>query len=187
MENKEIWKQCTEVEEWEVSNLGRVRSKSRFVRNNMNGGKRFIKEHILKQRNNSRGYKQVTRVYRVDEPHSGGRIKTYLVHRLVAKAFIPNPDNLPCINHRDERKYNNCVDNLEWITVHDNLMWGTRGERQVRSNPLAKRIRCIETGRIYESQRSAGKDIGINYQYIGKILRNNDKLKTAGGYHWEYE
>ena len=58
-----------------------------------------------------------------------GKLKNEKIHRLVAKAFIPNPDNLPEVNHIDENKYNNCVDNLEWCSVKYNRNYGTRYQR----------------------------------------------------------
>lgn len=66
-----------------------------------------------------------------------GKRKFYKVHRLVAQAFIPNPDNLPEVNHKDENKHNNCVDNLEWCDVKYNRNYGTRNER-IKNTILSK-------------------------------------------------
>ena len=90
---------------YQVSNLGRVRSL---------GNDKTRKERILKPKINNKGYLQVILC-------KNGKVKTFLVHRLVATAFIPNPDNLPVVNHRDENPLNNCVDNLEWCTQKYNV------------------------------------------------------------------
>ena len=105
----EIWKPVVGYEGlYEVSNFGRVRSLRR--------------NKILKLKNEVDGYIRVTLC-------NGGTEKLYQVHRLVAQAFIPNPDNLPQINHKDEVKSNNIVTNLEWCTVHYNNTYGTRLQR----------------------------------------------------------
>ena len=109
---KEIWKPVKDYEEsYEVSNYGNVRSVDRMVKC-LNGFEKR-KGKVLKQSKNSSGY-YVVNLSR----------KSKLVHRLVAEAFIPNPNNLPIINHKDENPSNNNVDNLEWCTYRYNNMYG---------------------------------------------------------------
>ena len=113
------------TEEWEdiegyenlyqVSNMGRVKSLG-------NGKSNKSKLKIMKTNLNHKGYPMISLC-------KDGKNKGYSVHRLVAKAFIPNPDNLPQVNHIDENKENNCVDNLEWCTNEYNHNYGTRIER----------------------------------------------------------
>ena len=66
-----------------------------------------------------------------------GKSKKALVHRLVAEAFLENPENLPCINHKDENKLNNCVDNLEWCTIAYNNCYGDRLKRVSEANKIS--------------------------------------------------
>lgn len=104
----EIWKDIEGFEGlYQVSNLGRVKC----VEHKCPGrhGLRTVKEHLMTQVKGSKGYFYVA-LSNMD------RGRTFTVHRLVAKAFIPNPENLPCVNHKDEDKFNNNVDNLEWCT-----------------------------------------------------------------------
>ena len=127
------------------------------------------------------------------------KFKSELVHRLVAKAFIPNPDNLPCINHKDEDKLNNCVDNLEWCDHKYNDNYGTRNKRvsKTKTNNTynMKPIICVETKTVYPTMWEASRQTGINIQNIsmccrGTIYSKRDgytKRHTAGGYHWKYE
>ena len=116
--NEEIWKPIEGYEGlYEVSNTGRVRSIDRYDSRN-----HFRRGRILKLSYDTVGYLIVGL-------HSNGKKKTYLVHRLVAPAFIPNPDNLPQVNHRDEDKTNNRVENLEWCDSKYNLSYGTRNIR----------------------------------------------------------
>lgn len=124
--NTEIWKTIKNYENYEVSNFGNVRKKSNNFR--------------MKLFSNNEGYIQVNLGYKKDENgnyltriNKNGEEKRVcyvpLVHRLVAEAFIPNPKNLPEVNHKDENKANNCVENLEWCSKTYNLNYGTRNKK----------------------------------------------------------
>ena len=120
---EEIWKPVKGFEGYyEVSNLGRVRSIDRVVVDNVRNCERLLKGKILIQRDNSNGYKGVM----FCKEH---KLYNKYVHRLVAEAFIPNQDDLPQVNHKDEDKSNNRVDNLEWCTSFYNNEYGTRKKR----------------------------------------------------------
>lgn len=139
--------------------------------------------------------------------------KNFLVHRLVALAFISNPNNLLQINHKDENKMNNCVDNLEWCNAKYNCNYGTRVERAkpkiIKANKgkhysintefkkgqqawnkgintyyLAKKIKCLELNKIYNSISEASKDLGLLAQNIQRSCKTNYK---TGGYSFKYE
>lgn len=113
---EEIWKDIEGYEGlYQVSNLGKVKS--------LNYNK-TAKSELLKLRKNTNGYTRVVL-------YKNRKAKDYQVHRLVAEAFIPNPNNYPIINHKDENKTNNRVDNLEWCTYLYNNTYGTTIERAV--------------------------------------------------------
>ena len=115
----EVWKDVVGYEQYyEVSNQGRVRSKSRTV-HGMNEWE--MEGRVLRQANSGRYWQVYLCV--------NGKGKSKSVHRLVAEAFIPNPDNLPEVNHKDENRYNNHIDNLEWCTHKYNVNYGTRNQR----------------------------------------------------------
>lgn len=107
---------------YEVSNLGRIRTIPHEYYGK-SGKKRRVEEHIKATRLSPTGYRMINVRY-------NGKHYTFKVHRIVASAFIPNPDNLPEVNHKDENKSNNCVNNLEWCTHQYNTAYGTRGKRQ---------------------------------------------------------
>ena len=114
----EVWKTISEASNFMVSNYGRVKSLGRKVRYvHAKTGKehfRLTQDVILKEFNSKYGYKTV--LIRCDD----GRKRNLMTHRLVAKAFIPNPENHPVVNHKDGNRINNHVDNLEWCTVQYN-------------------------------------------------------------------
>ena len=164
---EEIWKEIDD--RYSVSNLGRVK------------GNYANKERILKPFYNHDGYLMV------DIRHPQTR-KSVSVHRLVAMAFIPNPDNLKEVNHKDENKTNNCVENLEWCDTKYNCNYGTRNER--KGINCRKSICSVDKdGKItyYGSRMEASELTGINDTSISKALSGNaSRNKTAGGMLWFY-
>lgn len=113
---------------------------------------------------------------------NNGYRKNYYVHRLVAEAYIDNPNNLSTVNHKDENRTNNCVDNLEWLSRLDNLNYGTRGERSCISN--SKKVLCVELKKVFDSVNSAATALNLHQPNISACCKG--RLKTTGGYHWEY-
>lgn len=141
----------------------------------------YYSKSFIYQRTNGKGYKQV-RLRR------NGEQKLYSVHRLVAMTYIPNPDNLPEVNHLDENKENNCVSNLEWCTHIENMTSGTCKQRWIKTqqntHPNKKAVICIETNIVYSSMKEAQRETGIDNVLISKAC--NHKKETAGGFHWEF-
>lgn len=102
-----------------------------------------------------------------------GKVKQFKVHRLVAEAYIPNPNNFSQVNHKDENKNHNWINNLEWCDAKYNVSYS-----------LGLKIKCVETNKIYESIRAAAKEMNLDNSSIAKACKG--KLKTCGGYHWRY-
>lgn len=139
---------------------------------------------ILKAGKNKQGYMCVVLA-------KDGKCKTYKVHRLVASAFIPNPQNLPSINHKDENKTNNNVNNLEWCTHKYNLNYGTAIERRsktIKESPIKQRKSVLQLslqGNIiaeYRSIKEAAEETGIDRRQISRAI--NHVGKQAQGYLW---
>lgn len=164
---KEYWKPVVEYEGlYMVSNWGRVKS----MNYNHSG-----KERILKPGTNDRGYLYV-------ELWKNNKRKRYRIHRLVAQAFIPNPDNLPMINHKDECKTNNIVSNLEWCDAQYNNTYGTRIEKC--SKPILQYKLDGTFVREWSSAIQAEREGGFDSVCISKCCKA--KIKKHKGFIWRY-
>ena len=163
----EIWTKIKEYPDYMISNMGRVKSV------------KFGREKILKTGYSRGGYIAIVLC-------KNGIQKTHRVHRLVATHFIPNPNNLPQVNHKDENPCNNCVDNLEWGDAKYNCNYGNRTSKQSKalSIPIIQYDKKGNFIKKWESIREAGRKLGIFYQSINACLKG--KVKTAGGFKWYY-
>ena len=114
--------------------------------------------------------------------HKDGKLRTIEIHRLVAEAYIPNPDNLPQVNHKSEIKTENFVGNLEWCSSKYNMNYGSRIQRAVAK--CKKPVYCVELNKAFESIKQAAEELGVHAQSISACL--NGRQKTTGGYHFKY-
>ena len=168
----EVWKPVVGYEGlYEVSNIGRVRSI-----NFRNSGK----AKVMSPSFNTWGY-LIVDLRKNNKRHS------YTVHRLVALAFIPNPDNLPEINHKNEIKYDNTVENLEWCTRKYNINYGTAIKR--RSIKIGKPIVQLDNNGNVVKKWESGLVASRYYQIDRSGIYNclHGKQKTCKGFVWKYE
>lgn len=142
---------------------------------------------MLKPKEHKNGYLMV-------QLWKDGKVKLCLVHRLVAKAFIPNPDNLPCVNHKDEDKHNNCWLNLEWCDATYNTNYGTRNERVAKAmtnrKAQSKAVLQInkdtnEVIKEFPSTHQVERELGFANTNISKCCLG--RLNQAYGYYWRYK
>lgn len=117
--------------------------------------------------------------------------KIFKIHRLVANAFLPNKKALPCVNHKDENKENNNVDNLEWCTyLYNNTYGNSKPINNLKNGApkLRKKVYMFSRNGSFIAEfcsvRDAGRRTGINQSNITKCC--NGKVKSAGGYYWSY-
>lgn len=102
--------------------------------------------------------------------------KLRAVHRLLAQAYIPNPNNLPIVNHKDENKFNNSLDNLEWCDHSYNRAWSQ-----------GKQVECIETGEIFQTVTAAAKAYGVSASTISNNCHGiNKDIKKLPGLHFSF-
>lgn len=169
----EEWREVPCNSNYEVSNTGRVRrigSKSDRIPND------------------SKGYLAVGL-------YANGKGSTKRIHRLVAEAFIPNPDNKPEINHKDGNRYNNSSSNLEWVTKRENCRhawdnnligpsYGMRGKTNPNGGRKGKPFKIVETGEVFNTLEECEQAIDGNNRHINDCLRG--RQRTHRGYHFEY-
>lgn len=174
---KEIWK---DIPGWEglyqVSNTGKVKSLNYH---------NTSEENYIKPEKIRRGY------LRVGLSKNNKKIR-YLVHRLVAEAFIPNPNNYPQVNHKDENPVNNSVDNLEWCDAKYNANYGKRAKRisqtMIDTLPSRKPVIMYDINdkpiRTFQSVSEASRFIGAPVGNISACC--NSKRHTCLGYKWKF-
>ena len=131
----------------------------------------------------------------------GEKMRTIFVHKLVADAFIPNPNKRPQINHINEIKTDNRVENLEWCTAYENMHHGSCMSRMMETNrqknnaslrdgefmlcnKVVRPVRCVETGEIFPDAAKAAQKLGLKRNHINDCCRG--KRNKHGGLHWEY-
>lgn len=161
----EIWKVIEGWERYEVSNKGRIRNSET--------------EMILKIRPDKEGYLMVTL--------SINNVRTTKkVHRLVAGAFIENPNKLPQVNHKDGNHANNNVENLEWCTSSQNHYHAYRvlGRKPSMPERKGRPVLCVETNAIFKNTVEAGKSVNGFAGPLSSVCRG--KRITYKGMHWKY-
>ena len=165
------WHKIKGFESYEVSNTGKIRR---------NGHEKAVTDY--------NGY------YHVDLYRNGKRI-TKRINRLVAETFIPNPLNLPEVNHKDGNKHNNSVNNLEWVTKSENMKhafrsglakpsYGMLGKKNPNAGRKGKPFRIVETNEIFKTSLECEKKKGLNNRHINDCLKG--RQKTHRGFHFEY-
>lgn len=184
---KEIWKDIAFTDgKYSVSNLGNVRRNECYTRvkpyNNRTNVINHYKERILVPYKSCDNYLVVS--LRVKDKST-----PFKVHRLVAETFIPNPDILPCVNHKDENVFNNNVNNLEWCDYKYNANYGTRNIRISESMPNKKRVLQLslnnEPVKVWDSLTQASKAYKANTtSYISRVCKG--QRKSYKGYCWKY-
>lgn len=180
----EVWKDIRGYEGfYQSSTFGRVRSLDRWVKC-PNGSIRCCKGKILKPVTNKYGYLKVGL-------WKNGKVKNFLVHRLVAEAFLPNPENLPCVNHKDENKLNNNVNNLEFCDCKYNINFGTRTEKVIAKNTNGKLSKKVlqytldgQFVREWKSIRECGRN-GFIQQAVAACCQG--KRKKHKDFIWKYK
>lgn len=176
----EIWKDIIGYENlYQGSNWGRVKSLERI---DCIGHHR--KERILKPVPDKDGYLRVGL-------RKNNKRKNFLVHRLVAQAFLDNPNNLPEVNHRDENPQNNFVSNLEWCSAKYNSNFGTRNKRIIAKNTNGKRSKKVyqytldgQFVREWESTKECGRN-GFDQGHVAECCRG--ERKTHKDFIWKYK
>lgn len=177
----EIWKDIKNYKGlYQVSNIGRVKSLD-HIRQNRDGLTCISKGKLLNPGKDNKGYMIVVL-------SKNGKTKTYRIHRLVAESFIDNPNNYKCVNHKDENKANNNIDNLEWCTYKYNNNYGTKPQKiskgnSKKVNQYDKELNFIKQ---WGSMAEAEKKLNIKRASVNISACCKNKLKSAYGYVWRY-
>lgn len=176
LKQQEIWKDIDGYEGlYQISNLGNVKSLNRFV-SCKNNTIKFCEGKLLNIHKNNYLFVRLC---------NKSICKTKYIHKLVAQAFIPNPNNYPEVNHKDENKLNNNIDNLEWCTASYNNSYGSRTQK------TRKRVYQYDLKgniiKLWDGIRVASRELNIPSQQISQCCNKTKYRKTAGGYVWVYE
>lgn len=186
----ELWKDIKNYEGiYQVSNLGRIKTLDKYV-NCLYEQKRLIKSREIKTFKNNSGYYIVSL-------YQNNKSKKFLVHRLVAEAFIPNLNNKKEVNHIDGNKENNCVDNLEWVTKSENELHASeKGFTKKQKEMVAKNNKKLKSKKVYQydlngnfikqysSVSEAARENGFAIGAIANCCRG--ERKKVYNYIWKY-
>ena len=166
----EIWRDIQDYSGlYQVSNLGN------FKRLAFNYKHYTREEHLLKPSIGKNGYLRVTLT-------KNSICKCFLAHRIVALTFLPNKENYRCVNHKNENKTDNRIENLEWCSHYQNNHYGTAEKKNYK--PVIG-VSAIDGKELYfESIKNAAETLKITPSNIGSCCKGN--RKTAGGYKWKY-
>lgn len=172
MKNMEQWLVVGGYDNYMISSLGRVKSL-----NYHNSGV----ERILKPSVGTNGYLSVVL-------SNCGKTKRVMIHRLVAEAFVPNPENKPCVDHINTKRNDNRAKNLRWCSLKENAENPkTKNNmclaQKKNGDKFKKKVRCVETGEVYFGIKDTAQKIGVYPATLSGCLGNN--IKTVKGYHWE--
>lgn len=185
---KEQWRVIPEFDLYEVSNFGRIKSKPRTRKN---GQGYYQTKEVILNGSDTKGYRSITL-------KQDGKSKRFYIHRLVAMAFIPNPERKPFINHKDNNPSNNRAENLEWCTPQENTDWMIAQGRFKRNSQWLERLhksqekyyRAIKATNILTGETLFFKCINETkiqgFQPSCVCNCCNGKRKAHAGYYWEY-
>ena len=170
----ETWKDIEGYEGlYQVSDFGRVRS---LDRKDARGNR--IKGTVLAGGSDGKGYRTIALC-------RDGDVKNNLTHRLVAKAFLDNPNNLPEVNHKDEDKENNAVSNLEWCTSRYNIMYGTRTKRAAKAKERPIYVVSGSGHRyFFSSTKKAAELLGLDGCNVSECLHGKRKHHHGFSFMW---
>lgn len=175
---EEIWKDIEGYEGlYQVSNFGNVKRLEGKIYSYITNKYETRKEHMIKTRVGNRKYKVVNLC-----KNSKRECKT--VHRLIAQAFLPNPNNFECVNHIDGNKLNNKIDNLEWCTTQQNIQHAYKNNLMTNNKKIDQYSLDNKFIKTFNSINEASKKIGVAQPNISMCAIG--KKKTAGGYIWKY-
>lgn len=189
---EEVWKTIPDWDLYEVSNFGRLRGKDRIIRDGK--GAYLRRARLLKLQTDKHGYHTFSL-------KQDGKRKEMKIHRAVAMAFIPNPENKPCVNHIDNNPSNNHVDNLEWCTMQENTDWMIKQGRFARNKQWIERLKHsvqkqykpvvatnIVTGeKLHFKNLLAVKEAGFQPSCVSNCCNHKRGRTNHKGYRWEFE
>lgn len=188
--NEEVWVDIKGYEGiYQISNLGRVRSLDRWI--NHIRGEKIIKGKLLKP-NNCKGYLSV-------DLCKDGKRNHIKIHRLVAEAFIPNPEDKPCVDHINTNPSDNRVENLRWVTYRENNLnpltnihmsgknsfwFAKKGKEHSKAKPIIQMNDWGKIINIWDSAADAHRELDIPFTSISFCC--SGRYKSAGGYKWAF-
>ena len=174
---EEIWKDIPNYKGYQVSNFGRIRTYNKTTYTNKHGVRHW-KDRVLKERIDKKNNCLSVQLYK------NGKGKSYLIHRIVGEVFLGDPkNNKMTINHKDGNRLNNNVNNLEWLSLADNIRHGFDNDLYTCKKKIKLTNKKDNTIKIFRSMVQASKEMGKNKGYIsGKIIK---KQYENNFYRWE--